>query len=212
MAEVRISQNVLPVLDPNVPHSFKIPSKRINDGDDVSFFLTSTAYRDIWSFIFQLNASVIPRKQSENSSVLCFHLNQTGLKYSPAVSNLRKFLEDLESLIDNAPPDPGPRRFGNVSFRTWYKLVEDSLPKLMAQYIPSHVLNFPQVDNSNATAAEEIKSYLFGSFGSSQRLDYGTGHELSFLAFLACIWKLGGFNVSEYQDEERAIVLIVIER
>lgn len=36
--------------------------------------------------------------------------------------------------------------------------------------------------------------YLLGSFGSPQRLDYGTGHELSFAAFLCGIWVLGGFQ------------------
>ncbi len=43
-------------------------------------------------------------------------------------------------------------------------------------------------------ALQELKPYFIGSFGSPQRLDYGTGHELSFLAFLACLWKLGCFN------------------
>ncbi|KAK5277966.1 Serine/threonine-protein phosphatase 2A activator 1, partial [Cryomyces antarcticus] len=50
-----------------------------------------------------------------------------------------------------------------------------------------------------------------GSFGSAQRLDYGTGHELSFLAFLGCIWKLGGFPRTEAGVEERGVVLGVIE-
>lgn len=43
-------------------------------------------------------------------------------------------------------------------------------------------------------AKEELLPYLLGSFGSPQRLDYGTGHELSFAAFLCCIWVLGGFQ------------------
>jgi serine/threonine-protein phosphatase 2A activator len=50
-----------------------------------------------------------------------------------------------------------------------------------------------------------------GSFGSPQRLDYGTGHELSFLAFLGCLWKLNFFPRSEQGVEERGIVLGVFE-
>jgi serine/threonine-protein phosphatase 2A activator len=50
-----------------------------------------------------------------------------------------------------------------------------------------------------------------GSFGSAQRLDYGTGHELSFVAFVACLWKLGFFNDAKQGDMEREIVLNVIE-
>ena len=40
--------------------------------------------------------------------------------------------------------------------------------------------------------------------------DYGTGHELSFLAFLGGIWKLNGFPKTDPGVEERAIVVGVI--
>jgi hypothetical protein len=36
---------------------------------------------------------------------------------------------------------------------------------------------------------------------------YGTGHELSFLAFLGGIWKLNGFPKTDPGVEERAIVV-----
>jgi serine/threonine-protein phosphatase 2A activator len=60
---------------------------------------------------------------------------------------------------------------------------------------------------------DELTPYLMGGFGSAQRLDYGTGHELSFLAFLGCIWKLGGFTKVPSQDGslERSIVIGVVE-
>jgi serine/threonine-protein phosphatase 2A activator len=38
-------------------------------------------------------------------------------------------------------------------------------------------------------------------------LDYGTGHELSFLAFLACLSKIKAFA----PGEERAIVIGVVQ-
>ena len=39
-------------------------------------------------------------------------------------------------------------------------------------------------------AVPELKAYLTDSFGSYERIDYGTGHELNFVAFLFCLFKL----------------------
>ena len=38
---------------------------------------------------------------------------------------------------------------------------------------------------------EEIKVYLLDSFGNPTRIDYGTGHEMAFVMFLACCFKIG---------------------
>ena len=43
----------------------------------------------------------------------------------------------------------------------------------------------------------EIKVYWEESFGSYERIDYGTGHELNFVAFLFCLFKLGIYNESD---------------
>jgi serine/threonine-protein phosphatase 2A activator len=96
-----------------------------------------------------------------------------------------------------------------VSFRAWYDIVRERVPALLDQYLPAEVLAFQS--SSDVSAKTELEAYLIGSFGSSQRLDYGTGHELSFLAFLGCIWKLGAFPASQDGEQERGIVLGVIE-
>ena len=75
---------------------------------------------------------------------------------------------------------------------------------MLKEYLPEKVLE--------RGALVELKAYFVGGFGSSQRMDYGTGHELSFVAFLGCLWKLGGFQGSDVDGEvERSVVLGVIE-
>jgi serine/threonine-protein phosphatase 2A activator len=184
-------------------HKFEEPSKKIHDGEDVSFFLTSVAYRDIVTFILQLNRSVIPRKDytKGSSKATSWPLGSPDVEFSFAVQTLRALLNKLLNLVDEVPPDTGPRRFGNVSFRKWHRLIEDQIDELLDQYLPEEL----------APAHEELAAYLLGSFGSPQRLDYGTGHELSFLAFLACLWKVNFFQDSEQGVEERGIVLGLFE-
>lgn len=44
------------------------------------------------------------------------------------------------------------------------------------------------------TAASELSVYLTESFGNPTRIDYGTGHEFSFIMFLCCLFKIGALK------------------
>jgi serine/threonine-protein phosphatase 2A activator len=126
---------------------------------------------------------------------------------TPSILALQAILAEIEKLIDDAPPDPGPRRFGNISFRKWYSLLENKHTELLQGGLLGETLQIGE-----GKALEEVASYLLGGFGSAQRLDFGTGHELSFIAFLGCLWKLGYFKDGRQGGEiEREIVLGVIE-
>jgi serine/threonine-protein phosphatase 2A activator len=202
-------------IDTTKPHRFITPIKRINEGHDVSHFLTSRAYTDIGTFVMQLNTSMCPRKVIVNgrTRTQAWELGSKDVKTDGIVKELRELLSSVEEVIQEAPPDTGPRRFGNVSFRKWYALIEDRADALLRQHIPATVLDVPT--DGETTAMDEIKSYFMGSWGSAQRLDFGTGHELSFLAFLGCLWKLRAFGMQgENLDDgevERSIVLGVLE-
>ena len=192
----------LPVIQDMSTCVFSPPVKRINEGRDLPHFLQSKAYADIMSFILQLNRSMFPCRTSP-STVQSWEINSSHITLSDAVNNLRFMLDDLRTLIESTPPDPGPRRFGNISFRRWFELASSRAPDLLSRRLP----NIP------VTAHVELLPYLLGSFGSSQRLDYGSGHELSFLAFLGGCWKLGLFTSSSLsaQEASRAIVVGVIQ-
>ena len=204
----------LEVLDPSKSHSFLSPVKKINDGQDVSSFLSSRAYTQIMTFLFQLNGAMYPRhvRESDGSGrIQAWELGTKEVTFSHGVVQLQSLLQKLEDIIEEAPPDSGPQRFGNTSFRKWFQMAESQTPKLLEQYLPSQVFSIPRDSSEGAQVEDELSSYLLGSFGSAQRLDYGTGHELSFLAFLGCIWMLGGFPQRDVGVEERGIVLGVIE-
>lgn len=200
----------LPLLDLSSPHTFTTPVKRIHEGPDVSHFLTSLAYRDIGIFLLQLNHALVPRHNPSSAVPRVFNLPSPSspAPTTPSIKALQQLLSAVESYVDEAPPDPGPRRFGNVSFRKWFQLLEDRLDGLLDEGPLGETLKI-----GNGSAKEEVAKYLKGSWGSSQRLDYGTGHELSFFAFLGCLWKLGFFKDGNDQDGEieREIVLSVFE-
>ncbi|PTB76588.1 Phosphotyrosyl phosphatase activator [Trichoderma longibrachiatum ATCC 18648] len=196
----------LPVIDPASPPDFQSPTKRIYQPDDVGRFLASTAYRDIGLFILQLNHAVCPRQPAGSSTPTIFPLGSKSTR-TASIRSCQTLLFRIRDLIDKAPPAPGSQRFGNVSFRKWFALLQEELDTLLNDGLLGETLRI-----GNGHAKDEVASYLLGSFGSSQRLDYGTGHELNFVAFLGCLWKLGHFKDGiQGGDIEREIVLLVIQ-
>ena len=194
-------------------HQYAKPLKKIEDGEDVAFFIHSKAYNDIVSFILQLNKSVIPQKvgtetgDEMQSWVLG---SKATLSSSSTITGLRAILQQLRDYMIEVLPDTGPRRFGNISFRKWFDIIRYKSLHLLEEYLPEICKCSAKTDGS-ITAADELASYFMGSFGSAERLDYGTGHELNFIAFLAGIWKLGGFRELSQGEAERAIVIGVFE-
>jgi serine/threonine-protein phosphatase 2A activator len=211
----REALNSLPLLDRSRSHKFIKPAKKINEGQDVPRFLVSRAYVDIGIFVMQLNFSMCPRKVEIDGvqEIKTWELESPDIIFSNAVQMIQNMLERIDSITDEVPPDTGPRRFGNVSFRKWHSILESRVPDLLQDCLVASV--FDNESSGETTARDELTAYLLGGFGSAQRLDYGTGHELSFLAFLGCIWKLGGFQSEiagqSSKDISRSIVLGIIE-
>ncbi|KAF8429756.1 phosphotyrosyl phosphatase activator [Tirmania nivea] len=199
-------------------HTFRYPEKCINSQEDLQHFRISPGYTRLTSFLNHLNSSVSPlalSQQAPGASTFAVpsvppekvFTNSPSIVVSPAVQRVISLIQDLENIVSECPPDTGPRRFGNVAFRKWHKLVEERIPGLLEKYLPEEITQHNPF-LSGVTPVAELTIYLMGSFGSAARLDYGTGHELSFLAFLCGIWILGGFTPNQ---DEQAIALRVLD-
>lgn len=180
-------------------HPFVVPSKKINDGDDLEFFFTSAAYNDLKKWIIQLTRHMFPSQSS--GAIHIVKLDRPTSNAGPYVHCLQLLLQSCSKIIESAPPDQGEMRFGNIAYRKWYDLVEVKASEFLTDFLGD------TGGNHQHELVEELKAYFLGGFPSSSRLDYGTGHEMSFLAFLGCLWKIGIFADGEEPD----IVIGVIQ-
>ena len=57
-------------------------------------------------------------------------------------------------------------------------------------------------------ALPEISQYLCEGFGNPTRIDYGTGHEMAFIMFLCCMFKIGAYK----SDDKVAVGTKVFNR
>ncbi|XP_030673859.1 serine/threonine-protein phosphatase 2A activator isoform X3 [Nomascus leucogenys] len=146
----------------------------------------SQAYADYIGFILTLNEGVKGKK-------LTFEY-----RVSEAIEKLVALLNTLDRWIDETPPVDQPSRFGNKAYRTWYAKLDEEAENLVATVVPTHL----------AAAVPEVAVYLKESVGNSTRIDYGTGHEAAFAAFLCCLCKIGVLRV----DDQIAIVFKVFNR
>lgn len=178
----------LELLDP----ALSPPTKLIHSGEDLRFFLTSQAYYELKLWTLQLTRSCLP--QTDSNGHLMVRRLDGEITYTPTTLAVRDMLTELEKLLDDTPPVAGPRRFGNAAFRSWFQKFEASIDTSMTVHLEPIA---PRPIAASDIVMRELKSYLLGSFGSAQRLDYGTGHELSFLAFLGILWKAGYFTTGD---------------
>ncbi|KAJ2076961.1 Serine/threonine-protein phosphatase 2A activator [Coemansia sp. RSA 988] len=170
------------------PHiGYKTPCRAILEPKDMIKWERSSAYSEIVSFIEQLSQSVKGKTLSSQYDV------------STRTQDLCQLLEEAEQWIDQFPPDTSSAsRFGNKSFRKWHNKLATQAPKLLRKLLPLRLHD----------AISELAPYLTEGFGNATRIDYGSGHELSFLVWLLCLCKLGFLEPSD----STAIVLVAFKK
>ncbi|KAL1933586.1 hypothetical protein VTP01DRAFT_7676 [Rhizomucor pusillus] len=173
---------------PNLAASYKYiqPQKCIHTASDIDRFLKTKAFARIMTFTVLLNTSVTQKKVSDACHV------------SEQTQKILDMLDTMDSWLAEFPPLENPQRFGNKAFRQWLNKVEQNAHALMQTALPPGM----------HPAIPELTVYLVGGFGNGTRIDYGSGHELNFFAWLAGIAMLGGFSSEDYQ----AVVLRIFVR
>ncbi|KAF4073113.1 hypothetical protein AMELA_G00255160 [Ameiurus melas] len=189
MAETEKQAGASPEDDgPPLPASFTftVPRKEISMVSDMGKWKRSQAYADYIGFILTLNEGVKGKKLTCDYPV------------SETIEKLMSLLGTLDRWIDETPPVDQPSRFGNKAYRTWYSKLEQEAEALVSAVLPEEL----------GAAAPEVALYLKEAVGNSTRIDYGTGHEAAFAAFLCCLCKVGALRV----EDQLAIIFKVFDR
>jgi serine/threonine-protein phosphatase 2A activator len=165
--------------------SFQRARRRILSPKDHAVFWSSPAYKLILSWIFTLSDSVKARPLAS--------VDRDQLSFP--ISRICSILGLIEESLRRNPPEDTGSRFGNPAFRGFH---DDLVLRCSSTY--SSILKI-----ADKAAADELSSYLINSFGSRERLDYGSGHELNFMMWLLSIYRLGHIQASDFP----ALVLVV---
>ncbi|KAK9691438.1 hypothetical protein RND81_09G196700 [Saponaria officinalis] len=172
----------VPPLSP--PFLFSPPSKRISSPSDVRRFLDSpSAGKPFLGFVAALSSSARGLKLSDPCPV------------SPTLSAIIAALRNLSAAVDEIPPSVQSSRYGNPSFRVWHDRMTSSAKEFMRE-----VLNSSDEGRNGEIQGSvvELVPYFTDSFGNSSRIDYGTGHETNFAAWLYCLARLGLIKEEDY--------------
>ncbi|KAM9909581.1 hypothetical protein OXX69_005297, partial [Metschnikowia pulcherrima] len=195
------------------------PLKRIYDEQDLISFHRSIASQKLHHVMSLIADKVTATEVPENCLRVTIVTRDLGTRkpdtkfecskshaYTGNIAELIKIFDVFDQLIDETPPLQGPRRFGNMACRDWHV-------KMRAQ--SSTLLRKLSTDEQYIT---ELSYYLVNAFGSEVRLDYGSGHELSFIAFFGGLFDSGIIDetisgqeilvvFSKYYDLVRRLIL-----
>ncbi|KAK5961753.1 peptidylprolyl isomerase RRD1 PWA37_001126 [Arxiozyma heterogenica] len=155
---------------------FSKPQKRIFDSQSLLYFQRSVAIQRIRHYLKKY-VQLMTGRPIPNIDGYVPHYKTTH--------RVVHLLDTLYSLFLSTPPLKGPRRFGNMADRLWHDKKHEVIRLLIREILVD--LSTRYQDGKNEHLIDELQYYIENSFGSKVRLDYGTGHELSFLAFIASL-------------------------
>lgn len=163
-------------------HKFVKPVKKIIDEASHGQFQHSMQCMDFTMFLVETQKAVKTKKMSQT---------ELPAKLQP----LYDWLEKIQAWLDDVPPVEQPMRFGNKAFRQWVDKIAAAIDADLMVIVEATKPDFVH----KAEAIYELREYLLESFGSYERIDCGTGHELNFIIFLYCMCKVGFYGVEDYE-------------
>jgi len=162
-------------MDTSPPFIYEAPSKKVKSPDMIHAWEQSEAYEEYLGFIMAIGEAIKGKKIRDELSM------------SQVCSQLVKLLETLSSWVAEIPAVEMSARYGNSSYRTWFDKLVNEGEGLISELLPEAL----------APAVVELTGYFKDSFGNRTRIDYGTGHEMTFVMFLACLFKIGALEDSD---------------
>ncbi|KAK6197860.1 rotamase PTPA-1 [Scheffersomyces amazonensis] len=203
------------------------PTKKIYDESDLVNFRKAHAYNAIFNTINILINKVkhtelpygsldiqlvtrkpqIPNNNNNNTNsiekiqppVISESPLNSDTNINPNIQGVLNILNQLNQLITETPPLPGARRFGNLACRKWHDKINETLEKLIET-------NLSITNRGKQQYVSDLKYYLSNAFGSRMRLDYGTGHELNFVAFIGGLLQQDIIEVTKLNGQEVLIM------
>jgi serine/threonine-protein phosphatase 2A activator len=159
--------------------TFVEPVRRILTTEDLEKWKDSATHSEIVQFVEELAQSVIGKT------------NDVECEISESTQGLLDILDIvLKIIVEHPVSDKGSSRFGKLEFRDVYDEITDTSRAFMREHIKA------LVQDEDPTV--ELAVYFNESWGNRTRIDYGSGHELNFLAFLLCLKKLDIIKPTDY--------------
>jgi len=158
--------------------------KHIRSQAALAAFKSAPAYVQLLTFINALAEAAAGKAVTDEVHV------------SAPVQSLLDALQQFSNWVAEIPPATQAMRYGNKAFVQWYrKLGEASAP--LARRLLEGGSGATEAPVSAEVASAELAIYLTEAFGNATRIDYGTGHELSFVAFLCAAERAGIFGAAD---------------
>lgn len=171
--------------------TFTTPQRRILTNKDMEKWESSATNEEIVQFVTELADSVVGKD------------NYTNCHISESTQAVLDILDVVLDIIKQHPvlQDKSTSRFGKIEFRDVY----DEINEKSGDMLKNHIKGLSKIAGDPTI---ELCTYFDESWGNRTRIDYGSGHELNFLAFLLSLQKLGIFT----PEDHPAIVLQVFNK